>query len=146
MTDAEGCLVWLTRQSNTQTAPLLSSELLFFHPLIWNPAGVSFQIKNQTTGNCSAGVVFARSGERRSAQVQASWEEGLLKNDTLAQDEAFYQQCKTNGSMLSAQNLPGNLNISHVTCCFNAHIVKALCRWRCPTLFYEVLNTLMTFN
>lgn len=93
--------------------------------------------KKQTTGNCSAGVLFDRSGERRSAQVQASCEE-LLKVDTLPQEEAFYQQCETNGSM-SAQNLPGELNRSHMSCCSKAHIVKPL------TTLYEVRDTLMTF-
>ncbi|XP_075892301.1 latexin isoform X1 [Nelusetta ayraudi] len=62
------------------------------------------EIISNTTGNCSAGVLFDRSGERRSAQVQASCEE-LLKVDALPQEEAFYQQCKTNGSV-SAENLP----------------------------------------
>lgn len=63
--------------------------------------------KKQTTGNCSAAVLFDRSGERRPAQVQTSVEE-LLTNDTLAQEEAFYQQHKTDGSV-TAQNLPGEL-------------------------------------
>lgn len=77
--------------------------------------------KTQTTGNCSAGVLFDRSGERRSAQVQASCEE-LLKVDALPQEEAFYQQCKTNGSV-SAENLPGELSRSRLSCCCKAHIV-----------------------
>lgn len=71
-------------------------------------------MKNQTKGNCSASVLFDRSGERRPAQVQASGEE-LLTNDTLAHEEAFYQEYKTNGSV-SAQNLPGELNINLVPC------------------------------
>ncbi|XP_070826487.1 latexin [Chaetodon trifascialis] len=57
------------------------------------------------TAKCSAEVFFAMGDQQRSAQVQASCEE-LLKIDTKAQEEAFYQQCKTNQSLLRAQNLP----------------------------------------
>lgn len=123
VTDAEGCD---SHASQTLRLHLcLRQSCRFPHRLIWNPSGVSLQIiKNQTTGNCSAGVLFDRSGERRSAQVQASCEE-LLKVDTLPQEEAFYQQCKTNGSM-SAQNLPGELNRSRMSCCSKAHIVTPL--------------------
>lgn len=131
MTDEEDWALWLTCQSNTQSSPLLSSALLLFHQLI---SGVSSQWKNQTTGNCSATVLFDRSGERHRAkvEVQASGEE-LLKIDTLTQDEAFYQQCKTNGSV-SAQNLPGELNIGLGSC------------WlRRPMRLYEVRNPLMNF-
>ncbi|XP_036977413.1 latexin isoform X1 [Acanthopagrus latus] len=58
-----------------------------------------------TTENCSAEVLFARGEQQRSAQVQASCE-ALLKIDTKAQEEAFYQQCKMNQSLQSAQYLP----------------------------------------
>ncbi|KAM9359017.1 latexin [Symphorus nematophorus] len=58
-----------------------------------------------TTVNCSAEVLFVRGEPQHSAQVQASCEE-LLKIDTKAQEEAFYQQYKTNQSLLSAQYLP----------------------------------------
>lgn len=77
--------------------------------------------KNKTTGNCSAAVLFDRSGERHSAQVQASGEE-LLKNVTLAQEETFYQRCKTNGSV-SARNLPGELYTGLVACCRRRRVV-----------------------
>lgn len=64
-------------------------------------------LKNvQTTENCSAEVLFARGEGRHSAQVQASCEE-LPKTNTQAQEEAFYQKCRTNQSLLLVQNLPG---------------------------------------
>lgn len=60
----------------------------------------------QTTEKCSAEVLFPRGEQQRSAQVQASCEE-LLKINTKDQEEALYQQYKTNQSLLSAQHLPG---------------------------------------
>lgn len=64
-------------------------------------------LKNvQTTEKCSAEVLFARGEGRHPAQVQASCGE-LPKTNTQAQEEAFYQKCKTNQSLLLAQNLPG---------------------------------------
>lgn len=115
--DVTHWLEWL----NIQTTPvlclfslLLFSQICFFPPtyfkFFWHPF-----TKKQTTGNCSAEVLFAQGEERRSAQVQVSCEE-LLKIDTLAQQEAFYQQCKMNQSLLSAQNLPGMLTISCMSC------------------------------
>lgn len=60
---------------------------------------------SNATEKVSAEVLFARGEQQHSAQVQASSEE-LLKINTKTQEEAFYQQCKTNQSPLSAQNLP----------------------------------------
>ncbi|XP_076591713.1 latexin isoform X2 [Chaetodon auriga] len=60
---------------------------------------------SNATAKCSAEVFFAMGEQQRSAQVQASCEE-LLKIDTKAQEEAFYQQYKMNQSLLPAQNLP----------------------------------------
>ncbi|XP_041796530.1 latexin isoform X2 [Chelmon rostratus] len=58
-----------------------------------------------TTEKCSAEVFFAREEQHRSVEVQALCKD-ILKIDTKAQEEAFYQQCKMNQSLLSAQNLP----------------------------------------
>ncbi|XP_038549209.1 latexin isoform X1 [Micropterus salmoides] len=60
---------------------------------------------SNTTEKCSAEVLFPRGEQQRSAQVQASCEE-LLKINTKDQEEALYQQYKTNQSLLSAQHLP----------------------------------------
>ncbi|KAI3353731.1 hypothetical protein L3Q82_004963 [Scortum barcoo] len=58
-----------------------------------------------TTVKCSAEVLFPRGEPQRSAQVQASCEE-LLKINTTAQEEAWYQQHQKNQGLLSVQNLP----------------------------------------
>ncbi|XP_039986834.1 latexin isoform X2 [Xiphias gladius] len=66
---------------------------------------------SNNTEKCSAEVLFPRGEQQRSPQVQASCEE-LLKINTEAQEEAFYQQYKTNQSLLSA-DLPdsyGNID------------------------------------
>lgn len=60
----------------------------------------------QATEKCSAEVFFAKGGERNAAQVEVACE-GLIKNKTLEQEDALYQQYKTNQSLLSAHNLPG---------------------------------------
>ncbi|XP_070761974.1 latexin isoform X1 [Enoplosus armatus] len=63
------------------------------------------EIISNTTGKCSAEVLFPRGERQGSAQVQASCEE-FLKINTKAQEEALYQQYKMNQSLLSAQHLP----------------------------------------
>uniref|UniRef100_A0A674MY16 Latexin n=1 Tax=Takifugu rubripes TaxID=31033 RepID=A0A674MY16_TAKRU len=55
--------------------------------------------------NCSAEVFFAKGEERTPAQVEVSCKE-LIKNNTLDQEEALFQQYKTNQSLLSAHDLP----------------------------------------
>lgn len=60
----------------------------------------------QATEKCSAEVFFTKGEERNPAQVEVACE-GLTKNKTLEQEEALYQQYKTNQSLLSAHNLPG---------------------------------------
>uniref|UniRef100_A0A674NZ32 Latexin n=1 Tax=Takifugu rubripes TaxID=31033 RepID=A0A674NZ32_TAKRU len=59
----------------------------------------------QATENCSAEVFFAKGEERTPAQVEVSCKE-LIKNNTLDQEEALFQQYKTNQSLLSAHDLP----------------------------------------
>lgn len=98
--------VWITPLLCILPTPLLSCQTCLFSIdffLIHCPPPLK---QLQTTEKCSAEVLFARGEGRRSAQVQASCEE-LLKINTLAQEEAFYQQCKMNQNLLSAQNLPG---------------------------------------
>ncbi|XP_033971228.1 latexin isoform X1 [Trematomus bernacchii] len=63
------------------------------------------EIISNTTEKCSAEVLFPGGGQQRSPQVQASCEE-LLKINTIAQEEALYQQYKMSHSLLSAHNLP----------------------------------------
>lgn len=60
----------------------------------------------QATEKCSAEVFFTKGEERNPARVEVACE-GLIKNKTLDQEEALYQQYKTNQSLLSAHNLPG---------------------------------------
>lgn len=60
----------------------------------------------QATEKCSAEVFFTKGEERNPAQIEVACE-GLIKNKTLDQEEALYQQYKTNQSLLSAHNLPG---------------------------------------
>lgn len=64
---------------------------------------------SQITEKCSAEVLFARGEEQSSFQVQTSCGE-LIKNNSQYQEEAFYQQYKTNQSLVSAQYLPGMYN------------------------------------
>lgn len=63
------------------------------------------EVITNTTEECAAEVLFPRGEGQRSAQVQASCKE-LLNINTKEQDEALYQQYKTNQSLLTAQNLP----------------------------------------
>nr|XP_046245186.1 latexin isoform X2 [Scatophagus argus]XP_046245187.1 latexin isoform X2 [Scatophagus argus] len=63
------------------------------------------EIISNTSEKCSAEVLFASAGRQGSARVQVSCEE-LLKINTSAQEEAFYQQYKMNQSLLSAETLP----------------------------------------
>lgn len=60
----------------------------------------------QATEKCSAEVVFSEGEEATPAQVTAACE-GLIQNQTLEQEEALYQQYKSNQSLLSAHDLPG---------------------------------------
>lgn len=60
----------------------------------------------QATEKCSAEVFFTKGEERNPAQIEVACK-GLIKNKTLDQEEALYQQYKTNQSLLSAHNLPG---------------------------------------
>ncbi|XP_037630626.1 latexin isoform X1 [Sebastes umbrosus] len=60
------------------------------------------EIISNTTETCSAEVLFPKGGP---PQVQVSCEE-LLKINTIAQEEALYQQYKMNQNLQSAQNLP----------------------------------------
>lgn len=86
------------------TTPLLCK--LPFTSFSSNLSSLFFNKSIQTTENCSAEVLFSRGEQQRSAQVQASCE-ALLKIDTKAQEEEFYQQYKMNQSLQSAQHLPG---------------------------------------
>ncbi|XP_028276125.1 latexin isoform X2 [Parambassis ranga] len=63
------------------------------------------EIISNVTQTCSAEVFFPRGETQSSPHVQASCEE-LLKTDTKAQEEALYQQYKTNQGLLSSQRLP----------------------------------------
>lgn len=65
----------------------------------------------QATENCSAEVFFAKGEERNPAQVEVSCEV-LIRNNTLDQEEALFQQYKTNQGLLSAHNLPGRFDSS----------------------------------
>ncbi|GAA6225830.1 latexin isoform X1 [Lates japonicus] len=56
---------------------------------------------SNNTEKCSAEVLFPGGEQQRSPHVQASCEE-LRKIDTKAQEEALYQQYKTNPSLLAA--------------------------------------------
>ncbi|XP_011606666.1 latexin [Takifugu rubripes] len=63
------------------------------------------ELISNATENCSAEVFFAKGEERTPAQVEVSCKE-LIKNNTLDQEEALFQQYKTNQSLLSAHDLP----------------------------------------
>ncbi|XP_047450378.1 latexin isoform X2 [Mugil cephalus] len=63
------------------------------------------EIISNAVQKCSAEVFFPRGETPLSAQVQVSCEE-LLSINTTAQEEALYQQYKTNQTLQSAQKLP----------------------------------------
>ncbi|XP_029964769.1 latexin isoform X2 [Salarias fasciatus] len=63
------------------------------------------EIISNAAQKCSVEVLFPRGEKQRSADVQASCEE-LLKINTTAQEQALYEQFKTNKSLVSAQYLP----------------------------------------
>lgn len=60
----------------------------------------------QATEKCSAEVFFTKGEGVNPAQIEVACKE-LIKNQTLDQEEALYQQYKTNQSLLSVHNLPG---------------------------------------
>lgn len=63
------------------------------------------ELISNATEKCSAEVFFTKGEERNPARVEVACE-GLIENKTLDQEEALYQQYKTNQSLLSAHNLP----------------------------------------
>lgn len=86
-----------------------------FYQIVWCnrlPGMVTYRQRlcsvylTQATETCSAEVFFTKGEERTPAQIKVACE-GLIKNKTLDQEEALYQQYKTNQSLLSAHNLPG---------------------------------------
>lgn len=78
--------------------------------------------QTQATEKCSAEVFFPKGEERTPAQIAVACE-GLIKNKTLDQEEALYQQYKSNQSLLSAHNLPGGCGKTvHVPFSFKPHL------------------------
>ncbi|XP_028320679.1 latexin isoform X2 [Gouania willdenowi] len=63
------------------------------------------EIISNTTLNCTAEVIFPDGAEQQPPVVQVSCED-LSKSNATAEEEAFYQQYKSNQSLVSAQNLP----------------------------------------
>lgn len=75
-------------------------------PACWNANATPLLCVPKATEKCPAEVFFAKGEERTPAQVEVTCP-GLIKNNTLEQEEALYQQYRRNQSLLSAHDLPG---------------------------------------
>uniref|UniRef100_A0A3Q2NZQ6 Latexin n=1 Tax=Fundulus heteroclitus TaxID=8078 RepID=A0A3Q2NZQ6_FUNHE len=64
------------------------------------------EIISDTKENCSAEVFFPRGVKQLSPQVQVSSCEELLKIDANSEEEALYQQYKTNKTLRTEKRLP----------------------------------------
>lgn len=95
----------------------------------------------QATENCSAEVFFAKGEEQNPAQVEVSCEE-LIRNNTLDQEEALFQQYKSNQSLQSAHNLPGRCASGpYVPFLLKPHSTSARQRWISPPITRRQIDT-----